>query len=286
MERIREIRPNQLFIIADGPRPHKPGEDALCHQTRTTVEKALDWPCEVERDYAQENMGCGKRLPSGLSHMFRKVDRAIVLEDDVVPHPSFFPFASTMLDQYADTPEVMQIGAYNRFQYSPDKHTDYFFSRFSDIWGWATWKRAWDRYDEFDGSAWQNVRDTPTFKSKCYSTREEEMRRYCLDQIFSGQLSAWGMRWDTTKLLNNGLGVVPAKNLSLNIGFGSEASHTINPFNPHRFMRVHGIEAPYAGPDHITSDADFDRKYNKKMFPKNVMTEKLRTNILNLLGKK
>ena len=284
--RVREIKPARLFIIADGPRSTKPGEDSICQKTRETVERAIDWKCDVVRDYADQNLGCGTRLPTGLTNMFERVERAIILEDDVLPDPSFFPFCRQMLEQHALDERVMQVGAYNRFQYSPNKQLDYFYSRFSDIWGWATWKRAWDKFNDFDKAAWGSIREKDRFETLCYSKREVEMRRFCLDQIFSGELSAWGMRWDTTKLLNHGLGVVPSKNLAVNIGFGVGASHTVNPLNPHRFKKAHGLEPPYQGPANIASDQGFDEKYNRKMFPNNVLTEKARAGILKLIGKK
>lgn len=285
-ERIREMQPEKLYLIADGPRANKPGEDERCQETRDTVEQMIDWPCELHKIYAEKNMGCGRRLPSGLTQMFSEVDRAIILEDDIIPDPSFFPFCETMLERYADTAEIMQIGAYNRFQYAPEKNSDYFYSRFSDIWGWATWKRAWDKFNDFDPAAWEAIRGNDSFRKQCFSSREEEMRSFCLDQIFSGELSAWGMRWDTTKMLHHGLGIVPSKNLALNIGFGSEASHTINPLNPHRFIKVHSITPPYTSPDKLRSDPGYDHKYNRKMFPNHVLTEKIRSGILKILGKK
>lgn len=286
IERIRKVQPSRLFIIADGPRRHKSGEDELCRRTRETVESAIDWPCKVTKEYADKNMGCGKRLPSGLNRVFDEEEKAIILEDDVLPDLSFFPFCEAMLKQYESVEQIMQIGAYNRFQYAPANNLTYFYSRFSDIWGWATWRRAWKKFQALDATSWQTIRDSEQFANACYSAREAEMRKFCMDEIFSEQLSAWGMRWDTTKLLNNGLGIVPSKNLAQNIGFGVEASHTVNPLNLERFKKVHQVKAPYISPDQICSDPGFDERYNKKMFPNNVFTEKFRTGILKLFGKK
>lgn len=285
-ERIRAARPEKLYLIADAPRANKPGEAGKCAETRRLVEEMIDWPCEVHKNYAEENMGCGQRIPSGLDWVFEHEERAIIMEDDILADPSFFPFCAEMLERHKDTENIMQIGGYNRFQYTPSKQVDYFYSRFSDIWGWATWRRAWRQYRDFSPENWNSIRNTDGFRNLCYSEREAEMRKFCLDQIFSGQLNAWGMRWDTTKLLGRGLGIVPSKSLTRNIGFGLDASHTVNPLNPQRFLKTHEIISPYNNPKSVKSDPDFDSKYNLKMFPNRVATEKLRSSILKLLGKK
>jgi len=285
-ERIRAARPAKLYLIADAPRPNKPGEAGKCAETRRLVEGMVDWPCEVHKNYAEKNMGCGGRIPSGLDWVFELEERAIIMEDDILADPSFFPFCAEMLERYKDDERIMQVGGYNRFQYAPSGQADYFYSRFSDIWGWATWRRAWEQFRDFDLEKWNAIRDTKGFHNLCYSQREAEMRQFCLDQIFSGQLNAWGMRWDTTKLIGKGLGIVPAKSLTRNIGFGFDASHTVNPLNPQRFLKTHRIAPPYNHPEKEESDSTFDSNYNRKMFPNRVATEKIRSGILKLMGKK
>lgn len=286
MARIRSVRPSKLYVIADGPRKHKAGERDLCNETREIVESTIDWPCDLIKVYAEENMGCGSRLPSGLNRVFAEESHAIILEDDVIPDPSFFPFCTHMLEKYKDVNEIMQIGAYNRFSYAPPDGSSYFYSRFSDIWGWATWRRAWEKFSELDAEKWQSIRTSTSFAQACFSEREAEMRQFCLDEIFSGQLSAWGMRWDVTKILHGGLGIVPSVNLAQNIGFGVDASHTVNPLNRHRFMKARALPPPYLGPGSQRSNTYFDQRYNRKMFPNHVLTEKVRTGILKLIGKK
>ena len=89
---IRRARPNQLLIIADGPRASRLGEADRCEAVRTIVDQ-VDWPCEVERHYADTNLGCRARVSSGLDWVFDRVDRAIILEDDCLPDPGFFTAA-------------------------------------------------------------------------------------------------------------------------------------------------------------------------------------------------
>ena len=78
---IRQAQPETLLLVADGPRPDRPGETELCAKVRSIVAK-VDWPCEVLTNYSNVNMGCKRRIFSGLDWVFSQVDEAIILEDD------------------------------------------------------------------------------------------------------------------------------------------------------------------------------------------------------------
>lgn len=145
-ERIAAARPPRLLLIADGPRPGNPGDPGLCRAAREAV-AAVDWPCEVSRLYSDVNLGCGPRMASGLDWVFQQVDEAIVLEDDCVPEPSFFPFCDELLERYRHDSRIGVISGYNPLgeeQHCPDS---YFFSRYSQTWGWASWRRVWAHFD-------------------------------------------------------------------------------------------------------------------------------------------
>lgn len=281
---IRKARPEKLYLIADAPRQNKVGEAEKCAETRRLVEAMIDWPCEVHKNYAEENMGCGQRIPSGLDWVFEHEERAIIMEDDILADPSFFTFCGAMLDRYENDEQIMQIGGYNRFNHSPGKN-HYFYSRFCDIWGWATWRSAWEKFKSIDHAEWTRIKQNNLLNTQCTSEKEAQMRTFVLDDIFSGKLSAWGMRWELTKIMNQGRGVVPSKNLVKNIGFGLDASHTINPFNRNQLMRRHRLIPPYASPASDESDPAYEARYLSNMFP-NVHLEKARTLLLRLLFRK
>ncbi len=111
-ERIAEIQPETLFVIADGPRSDRPGEAQLTQQVRQIVEQ-VDWDCDVYRHYADENLGLRERVSSGITWVFDQVEQAIILEDDCVPDPSFFPFCEELLKKYKDCEDVMMISGTN-----------------------------------------------------------------------------------------------------------------------------------------------------------------------------
>jgi hypothetical protein len=142
-DEIRKMKPLKLFVIADGPRQNKDQDEMLCKQTREVIE-SVDWSCGVQKNYAAVNMGCGKRISSGLDWVFEQCDQAIILEDDCVPAQEFFTFCKEMLVRYKDHEKVLSISGFS----APTEQvrtlaTSYYFSKFFGMWGWATWKRAW-----------------------------------------------------------------------------------------------------------------------------------------------
>ncbi len=144
VEAVRQAKPPILLVVADGPR--RPDEVARCDEVRAIVLDAVDWECDVRTNFADANLGCRRRVSSGLDWVFDEVPEAIVLEDDCLPVPSFFTYCDALLDRYRDDERVMHIGG---MQLSPTGRcsASYRFSRFTHVWGWATWRRAWQHYD-------------------------------------------------------------------------------------------------------------------------------------------
>ena len=104
--RIREFQPTTLLLIADGPRNER--DLSLCSKARALTDQ-IDWPCKVLRNFAPRNLGCKQRMSSGLTWVFEQVEEAIILEDDCLPNPSFFPFCSELLARYRTDEKIMHI---------------------------------------------------------------------------------------------------------------------------------------------------------------------------------
>ena len=138
---ISKAKPSKLFVIADGPRPARPGEAEKCAAVRAMIDK-VDWECEVLKNYSDVNLGCGARVASGISWVFEHVDRAIILEDDCVPHRSFFRFCGELLEEFLVDERVMMINGHNPFFQVQNRSYSYTFSRLGIAWGWATWAQS------------------------------------------------------------------------------------------------------------------------------------------------
>lgn len=223
-EAIRQARPSKLFISADGPRAHKAGESEKCAVTRAIVEN-IDWPCEVKRNYSEKNLGCKIGVSSAINWFFENVEEGIILEDDCLPNQSFFSFADAMLQRYRENEQVMLVRGTNLQFGKSIGDGSYYFSKSPHIWGWATWKRAWKKYDI-------EMSDLDAFVSseKIYEIFSDKKIANFWISIFKhvrdGKIDTWDTQWAYTVIKSEGLAVVPNVNLIENIGIGSDATHT------------------------------------------------------------
>lgn len=223
-ERIRAARPERFFVVADGPRRTHPEDRDLCRETRGIV-CSPDWPCELQVNLSDTNLGCRRRISSGLDWVFDQVEEAIVLEDDCVPNKSFFEFCSTLLNRFRDEKNVMSIGGSN-FQMGHQRGIgSYYFSGITHIWGWATWRRAWRQID-IDLKGWPAVRDSRSLPTLVADKRWQAHWYETFEKTYRGEIDSWGFPWFFTCWCRNALTVVPNVNLVTNIGCGPEATHT------------------------------------------------------------
>ena len=222
-EEIRRQRPPRLFLIADGPRGK--AEAHLCDEVRRVV-RNVDWQCEVHEDFSNVNLGCRRRVLSGVASAFEHCEEMIVLEDDTLPDPSFFPYCEELLKRYRDYAQVMQIcGASHHLPWW-SRRTDYVFLRGSGSpWGWATWKRAWRLIDP-EMSQWPEMRETDVLADKWRDPRIANKQMAKFERAYSGRVDAYEYAWLLTKLLHEGLSVVPTRNLVTNIGYDGRGTHT------------------------------------------------------------
>ncbi|MDB5225324.1 MAG: glycosyltransferase family 2 protein [Candidatus Adlerbacteria bacterium] len=223
-EAIRQARPKQLFIIADGPRNE--AERKRTDATRAMTEN-VDWECEVQRRYAPENLSVKKGPPTGISWVFEHVDRAIFLEDDCLPDPTFFPYCEELLEKYKDDERVMQISGDN-FQRGNAGYNcpeSYYFSVTANLWGWATWRRAWQKYDERPMEAWPSVKKQGLLRDVFPDAAVRERWEILFERNWAGKADTWEGPWLFACNINRGLCINPKTNLVSNIGIDHEAAH-------------------------------------------------------------
>ena len=252
---IAKARPPKLLVVADGPRSDRAGEAELCAKTRAIIDQ-VDWDCEVLTHYAEQNMGCKKRIASGIDWVFTQVEEAIILEDDCLPEPSFFQFCEEMLERYRHHNRVGMVSGGN-LQFGHTRgEASYYFSKYTHIWGWATWRRAWQSYDR-DITLW------PAFQREGWLERlfdrpgEQEYWRQSFQLVYDGKLDTWDCSWTFTALVHGLLQVVPNVNLISNIGFGPEATHT-HVVGVHANMPTEPIDFPLQHPLFVLADTAGD----------------------------
>lgn len=267
---VRIARPSKLFLIQDGARADRAGEKERVTACRKVVEN-IDWDCEVTRDYSDINLGCGKRMSSGLTNAFKKVDRLIILEDDCVPNQSMFPFCAELLERYKGDERINMISGMNHLGTADFNGDSYCFCKTGAIWGWATWKRVWDLY-EFD---------MPFFKDKYIMNnfiKSRFSKYYINNSISVGQarqnsldkgerLTAWTYQFGMLRHLYSQMVIVPNRNLISNIGLTDETTHSVSslkmlPKGIQRvfFMDTSELQFPLVHPKYIMENPVYDKQ--------------------------
>jgi hypothetical protein len=226
-EEIRRYRPEKLLLVADGPRPTVPTDKARCEEVRRIMQ-SVDWECEVKTNFSENNLGCKKRMSSGIDWVFAEVEEAILLEDDCVPGADFFRFCTEMMVRYRDNPRVMHIGGTNVQGGRVRGDGSYYFSHFIHIWGWASWRRAWQHYDVAI-SSWPQDKQNQWLAKVLPTVLECEYSTRSFDLVYAGEIDTWDYQWTYACWRQNGMGVIPNVNLVKNIGAGPEATHTTGP---------------------------------------------------------
>jgi hypothetical protein len=261
---IAQAKPPKLLVVADGPRADRPGEDAKCAATRAIIEQ-VDWDCEVVRNFADSNLGCRRRVSSGLDWVFSMAEQAIILEDDCVPHPSFFRYCDELLSRYGDDERVMMISGDNFQGGRRHREYSYYFSRYCHVWGWATWRRAWQYYD-VDMRAWPLVRDGQWIEDLLGERRATTRWKSTFQAMYEGRVDTWDSQWMFTCWSQNGLSIMPHVNLVSNIGFHQEATHTVNSESRLANMHTEAMGFPLQHPPFIIRDAQADHFTEQIMF--------------------
>ncbi|WP_300911613.1 glycosyltransferase family 2 protein [Muribaculum intestinale] len=222
-EEIRKAQPPRLYIAADGSRADRPGEKELCEKTRTVYRK-IDWDCEVKTLFREENLGCGRAVSQAITWFFDNEPEGIILEDDILPHPDFFPYCDELLDRYRDNEEIQLITGRNNFFNGYNNIYSYYMSSYFHIWGWASWRRVWNTY-EFDASRLSK----DGFMQKISQRLPKKGISYwsdIFDMMLLHKCNTWDYQLYFNQILNDRYTIIPYSNLTQNIGFGNNATHT------------------------------------------------------------
>jgi hypothetical protein len=226
IDAIRPVAPTRLYVACDGPNPERPGEAEKVAATRAVIEHQIDWPCQIERLYSDVNQGCNVGPIRAITWFFEQVEEGIILEDDCVPHPDFFPYCTTLLERYRHDTRVWCISG-NNFQNGQWRGDgSYYFSRYNHCWGWASWRRCWNHYDS-DLSQWPALRESALLGTIFEDPLELNYWSGIWQRLLNtSEPDTWDYQWTFTCLANSGLTALPNRNLVSNVGFGEDATHT------------------------------------------------------------
>jgi hypothetical protein len=261
-ESIRQAEPPQLLVIADGPRQNFPSDNNNCALVRSVVDH-IDWDCNVLTNFADNNLGCRQRISTGLDWVFDIVEEAIILEDDCLPHPTFYRFCEELLHKYRDDERVMVISG-NNFQNKMDHlQSSYYFSRYPHVWGWATWRRSW-RLNTPKMEYWPQFRNGGWLDDIFTNRRDIDYWTKIFNMMYAGEIDSWAYAWTFACWIQSGLTILPNVNLVTNIGFGDDSTHTTKS-NRFSNMPVHQMNFPMEHPSFVlrkVSADSFTQRYH------------------------
>lgn len=265
---IRQAKPPQLLVVADGPRSDREAEK--CQAARAIID-GVDWNCQVMTNYSQVNLGCKQRVSSGLDWVFTNVEEAIILEDDCVPHPSFFQYCEELLERYRSDRRIMVISG-NNFQFGRNRTKySYYFSRYNHCWGWATWRRAWQYYD-VDMKLWSEIQDCHWLEYMLEKPNTLKQWRKIFASTYEEKINSWAFRWTFACWVQNGLTILPDCNLVSNIGFVTEGTHTVDSKDKFANLPVEEITFPLKHPFFMIRHAQADDFTQKTLFKRSLLT--------------
>lgn len=279
---IASARPDRLLVIADGPRSDRKGEQQLCDEVRRIVSN-VDWPCKVETNFSDQNLGCRRRVISGLDWVFSLVEEAIILEDDCLPDPTFFPYCAELLDRYRDCDQIGIIGGFNPMQRSFPFPYSYYFTRMVQIWGWATWRRTWRKYDP-SLTNWPEIKNSRLLELMWRRRKEAKMWTEIFDRIHAGVgPDTWDYQLVYSLWSQNLLNIVPSRNLIQNIGFGEEATHT-KKADPGLKIQAQTLTFPMTHPPAILDWPEYAESFNRR-FTSPSLLRRVRTKFESIFGR-
>ncbi|NJL80912.1 MAG: glycosyltransferase family 2 protein [Richelia sp. SM2_1_7] len=223
-ELIRQVKPKKLFVIADGPRHDREGEAEKCAATRAIIEQ-VDWDCEVIKNYSEVNLGCAKRVSSGLDWVFNNVEETIILEDDCIPNITFFRFCEELLEKYRYDSRITSIAAQNAQLGRKRTDYSYYFSSYSHCWGWASWRRAWQHYD-LHIKLWQEIKQSNILENILPNSKAVSYWQNIFDSIYENPTGiTWDYQWTFACWMQGGLNIIPNVNLISNVGVGEDSTN-------------------------------------------------------------
>jgi len=247
LERIRAARPPRLYVHADGPRPDRVGEAELVAQTRQVLEQ-IDWPCTVKTLLRDTNWGLRRGVCDALDWFFAQEEYGIVVEDDCLPDPTFFAFCEDLLQRYAHDPRVMHIAGSNLAeQHTAHLNSSFVWSKFSLVWGWASWRRAWQQMSlDLEG-----LDDFARDELHSFLPGNPLAQAYLLDKFRvtqAGRNQSWAYAWFYSILKHKGLCIVPTRNLIQNVGVGTSGATNTTSDDPRARLRAQAMPFPLVTP--------------------------------------
>lgn len=283
LERLKRLGATNLYFAVDGPRTTRESDVANIAAVRSLINELFS-PLAGRCLFQATNLGIRRGPPTAISWFFDQVDEGVILEDDCIPGEDFLPFAAWALETYRNDNQVMVVSGFNRFGSSPWNESHHFIKT-AYIWGWASWRRAWRKYDP-TFSGWSTKLDQRRLAQWLGAFPVRDFWREAVRMVKSEELITWDVAWCWTVLNLRGLAVMPRVSLIQNIGFGADATNTAGsgPPEARAFIVASPLPAPYSRPKVLAPDLRFQRSLDKAEFwrTKDTIVERLKSVVSSL----
>lgn len=267
---IKKLKPKKLFIAADGPRESVSGEYEICKLTREIVLNQIDWECEVKTLFREKNMGVGVAIKSALEWFFENVEEGIIIEDDCLVHPDFFQYCNLLLTKFRNNEKVFCIsGTSIDNKNIQSNQYDYYFTRVTNVWGWATWRRSFKKYDFYlDGL--DNFKQERKIEKIYKKTQYRKFWINFFEELKNKKINNWDYQLAFTAFANDGLCARPKYNLVTNLGTRF-LSYGTNKCLMHTNGLKIEVHPPEISPDEIADDYIMKLHVSKIYFLKKIL---------------
>lgn len=240
IEALEKHKPSKLMFVADGPRAGVASDIQKCKEVELLF-RNVPWDCEVLYNVAESNMGLKERFSTGLKWIFDLEDKAIILEDDCIPAPSFFPFVNEMLERYEFDETVGMVQGWSTYRSIPISQ-DFYFSNRPKVWGWATWRRVVGEFD-VEIPFWTELNQVKLLKDLGFPSFQIPGIRARISS--ASHINTWDYQWVAYMWSKGYSSIAPKRSLIQNIGFGSDATHTKTDFGGYS-RKASSLEGPYS----------------------------------------
>lgn len=221
---IRKVQPKKLYFISDGARVNVDNEINVVNECRDLL-RLVDWDCSIIRVFSEENLGCMRRIVTGLSEVFNAEEKAIIVEDDCLPSIEFFKFTEWGLSQFENDLDIGMISGSNLICHKFDVEFRNGFSNYINIWGWATWRRVWKIHNPYLSLKEINLNFKKNVSHLSFNWWELMYWKE-LFRLTVYAASTWDFQLQYTFFKQKMLSVYPKQNLVYNIGFSGNGTHT------------------------------------------------------------
>ena len=264
---IREARPSKLFVVSDGGRNEE--EWALINQNRTLIDEGIDWECEVHKLYSDKNYGMYQNTMNAYEYIWARVDRCIFLEDDVAPSVSFFRFCAELLEKYKDDTRICMIAGQNFLGTYDRPDSDYFFTRQLYGWGFATWKRVYDNYYNFDYGKSAYAMDLLEHATKENHHFFKKIKAYATQEYYQGHKAFDEFFLEFTFYGFNQMAIVPTRNMIHVTGATESSTHFTDMHKLPKavqnmfFMKRYEYDFPLKHPKYVIPDYYYENRIHE-----------------------